>query len=97
MTPTGDHRFLEGRCTPGTDSKAMTGKVGLSGSDEASKALPMLNGVHGYPTAILANRSGRVFSIHAGFAGPAMGRHYEEHVKEFRDEVEQLLAAQAAG
>jgi hypothetical protein len=43
------------------------------------------------------NRNRRVFSIHTGFAGPATGRHYEKHAKEFRDEVEQLLAAQAAG
>jgi hypothetical protein len=57
----------------------------------------MLNRFDGYPTAILLNRNGRVFSIHTGFAGPATGRHYDEHVKEFRDEVEQLLAAQAAG
>lgn len=71
--------------------------AGLSETDEASKALPMLNGVYGYPTAILVNRNGRVFSIHTGFAGPATGRHYDEHVKEFRDEVEQLLAAPAAG
>jgi len=57
----------------------------------------MLNGVYGYPTTILVDRSGRVSSIHTGFAGPATGRHYAEHLKEFRDEVEQLLAAQAAG
>ena len=66
--------------------------AGLSETDEASKALPMLNGVYGYPTTILVDRSGRVRSIHTGFAGPATGRHYEEHVKEFQDEVEQLLA-----
>ena len=70
--------------------------AGLSETDEASKALPMLNGVYGYPTTILLDRSGRVRGIHTGFAGPATGRHYDEHVKEFRDEVEQLLA-QAGG
>lgn len=70
--------------------------AGLSETDEASKALPMLNGVFGYPTAILVDRSGVVRSIHTGFAGPATGRHYDEQVKEFRDEVEQLLARDAA-
>lgn len=69
--------------------------AGLSETDEASKALPMLSGVYGYPTAILVDRRGVVRSIHTGFAGPATGRHYEEHVKEFRDEVEQLLAGEA--
>ena len=61
------------------------------------KALPILHGAYGCPTAILVNRNGRVFSIHTGFAGPATGRHYEKHVKEFRDQVEQLLAPPAAG
>ena len=70
--------------------------AGLSETDEASQALPRLNGVYGYPTTILLDRSGRVRGIHTGFAGPATGRHYDEHVKEFRDEVEQLLA-QAGG
>lgn len=37
--------------------------AGLSATDEASKALPMLSGVYGYPTAILVDRSGRVHSI----------------------------------
>ncbi|HKR33546.1 MAG TPA: TlpA disulfide reductase family protein [Steroidobacteraceae bacterium] len=69
--------------------------AGLSETDEASKALPMLSGVYGYPTAILVDRGGRVRSIHTGFAGPATGRHYERHVREFRDEVEQLLAGDA--
>lgn len=69
--------------------------AGLSETDEASKALPMLNGIYGYPTAILVDRDGRVQSIHTGFAGPATGRHHEEYVREFRDEVEQLLAGDA--
>jgi hypothetical protein len=54
----------------------------------------MLNGIYGDPIAIALNRNGRVFSIHTGFAGPPTGRHYEEHVKEFRDPVEQLLTTQ---
>lgn len=65
--------------------------AGLSETDEASKALPMLSGVYGYPTTILVDRSGAVRRIHTGFAGPATGRHHEEYVREFRDEVERLL------
>lgn len=42
------------------------------------------------------DRSGVVRSIHTGFAGPATGRHYDEHVEEFRDEVERLLAGDGA-
>lgn len=66
--------------------------AGLSETDDASKALPMLSGVYGFPTAILVDRNGAVRSIHVGFAGPATGRHHEEHAKEFREEVERLLA-----
>ena len=65
--------------------------AGLSETDEASKALPMLSGIYGFPTAILVDRTGVVRSIHTGFAGPATGRHHEEYVKEFREEVERLL------
>ena len=66
--------------------------AGLSETDEASKALPMLSGIYGYPTSILVDRTGAVRSIHTGFAGPATGRHHEEYVREFRETVEQLLA-----
>jgi thiol-disulfide isomerase/thioredoxin len=66
--------------------------AGLSETDEASKALPMLSGIYGYPTSILVDRNGVVRSIHTGFAGPATGRHHEEYAKEFREEVEGLLA-----
>jgi thiol-disulfide isomerase/thioredoxin len=65
--------------------------AGLSETDEASKALPMLSHVYGYPTALLVDRKGVVRSIHTGFAGPATGRHHDEYVKEFTEQVEQLL------
>jgi hypothetical protein len=35
--------------------------------------------------------NGALRDIHTGFAGPASGRHHDEYVKEFRDEVERLL------
>jgi thiol-disulfide isomerase/thioredoxin len=66
--------------------------AGLSETDEASKALPMLSGIYGYPTSILVDRNGVVRDIHTGFAGPATGRHHDEYAKEFREEVERLLA-----
>ena len=65
--------------------------AGLSETDEASKALPMLSQVYGYPTSILVDRKGVVRSIHTGFAGPATGRHHDECVKEFSEQVERLL------
>jgi thiol-disulfide isomerase/thioredoxin len=71
--------------------------AGLSETDEASKALPMLSGIYGYPTAIMVDRSGVVRSIHTGFAGPATGRHHDEYVEEFSEEVERLLAEKGGG
>jgi peroxiredoxin len=69
--------------------------AGVSDTDEASKALPTLNGVYGYPTAILVDRNGAVRDIHVGFDGPATGSHYDEYVAEFRAQVDELLAEPA--
>jgi thiol-disulfide isomerase/thioredoxin len=66
--------------------------AGVSDTDEASKALPTLTGIYGYPTTILVDRTGTVRDIHVGFSGPATGRHYDEYVAEFRALVEELLA-----
>jgi thiol-disulfide isomerase/thioredoxin len=70
--------------------------AGLSETDEASKALPTLTGVYGYPTTLIIDRNGVVRDTHVGFSGPATGHHYEEYVTEFRALVDQLLS-QAPG
>jgi hypothetical protein len=70
--------------------------AGLSETEDASKALPTLSGIYGYPTTILVDRTGKVRNIHLGFSGPATGRHYEEYVAEFRALVDQLLAEPSA-
>lgn len=70
--------------------------AGVSDTEEASKALPTLTGIYGYPTTIVVDRAGAVRDIHVGFSGPATGRHYEEYVAEFRGLIDQLLAEPAA-
>ncbi len=65
--------------------------AGVSETDEASKALPTLTGIYGYPTTIVVDRTGKVRDIHVGFSGPATGRHYEEYVAEFRGLIDSLL------
>lgn len=65
--------------------------AGISDSEEASKALPTLTGIYGYPTALFVDRTGAVRKIHTGFSGPATGAHYEEHTREFIAQVEALL------
>lgn len=70
--------------------------AGVSETDEASKALPTLTGIYGYPTTIVVDRAGTVRDIHVGFSGPATGKHYEEYVTEFRGLIDSLLAEGAA-
>lgn len=70
--------------------------AGLSETDEASKALPTLTGIYGYPTTLVIDRKGVVRDTHVGFSGPATGRHYEEYVAEFRGLIDQLLNEPAA-
>lgn len=62
----------------------------------ASAALPQLDGVRAYPTAIFIDRTGRVRGIRTGFAGPAAGIAHELWVHDFERTIEQLLAEGAA-
>jgi thiol-disulfide isomerase/thioredoxin len=70
--------------------------AGVSETEEASKALPTLTGIYGYPTTIVVDRAGAVRDIHVGFSGPATGKHYEEYVAEFRALIDQLLTEAGA-
>lgn len=66
--------------------------AGVAENDDASKKLPSLSGIYGYPTAILIDRRGVVRDIHVGFSGPATGAAYEEYVTQFTEHVNELLA-----
>jgi len=66
--------------------------AGTSDKDDASRALPQLTGVFAYPTTIWVDRSGTVRKIHAGFSGPATGRHHEDLTREFTEFTRELLA-----
>ena len=66
--------------------------VGISDKDDASKRLPALEQVSGFPTTIFVDRKGVVRKIHTGFSGPATGEHYTQFVNEVRTELDQLLA-----
>lgn len=71
--------------------------AGISDADEASKALPTLTGIYGFPTTIFIDKQGKVRKIHTGFTGPATGHHYDEYVAEFRTFIDELLAEPAEG
>jgi thiol-disulfide isomerase/thioredoxin len=66
--------------------------AGSSDKDTVPTRLPQIDRLYAYPTTLFVDRRGRVRRIHAGFAGPATGAHYEEYKAEFQTLVGQLLA-----
>ncbi|KAA9349602.1 TlpA family protein disulfide reductase [Larkinella humicola] len=64
---------------------------GLADKKYASAALPALSEVLSFPTTIYVNRQGEIAKIHTGYSGPATGKYYDEFVKEFNTDVDQLL------
>lgn len=65
---------------------------GVSEQETVAASLPQLDGFTAFPTTIFLGKDGRVRRIHAGFYGPATGAQHEQIVREFRTEVEKLLA-----
>ena len=70
--------------------------AGIADTEDASQKLPALKRVYGYPTTVFVDRRGEVRKIHTGFTGPATGQHYTDYVREFRAQVDALLAEPAA-
>ncbi|RYU93146.1 peroxiredoxin family protein [Emticicia agri] len=66
--------------------------AGTNNKDEASKTLPMLNKVIGFPTTIFIDKKGQVREIHTGFSGPGTGHYYDEFVNDFNRLIDKLLA-----
>lgn len=65
--------------------------AGTSSKENASNALPMINAVMSYPTAIFINKKGEVVKIHTGFSGPGTSE-YTPYVLETTGLVEELLS-----
>jgi hypothetical protein len=70
--------------------------AGTRDKENASKSLPMLNGVNAFPTTIFIGRDGLVRKIHTGFTGPGTGTYYEQFVQEFDEYVNELLSENVA-
>ena len=66
--------------------------TGMTGKDEASAALPMLNSIISFPTTIYLDKKGRVREIYTGFNGPATGTYYDRWKKKTTLFLEKLLA-----
>lgn len=63
-----------------------------TGKDQASEALPMLNGIISFPTTIYIDKMGRVRKIYTGFYGPGTGEHYTQYAEETILFVDKLLS-----
>jgi len=66
--------------------------AGTNNKAEASKTLPMLNRIIGFPTTIFIDKKGNVRQIHTGFSGPGTGKYYDEFTEDFNRLVDKLLA-----
>lgn len=64
--------------------------AGVSNKKEAAKALPMLNHVMSYPTAIYLDKDHNIKKIHTGFSGPGTPL-YDKYVAENKILLEQLV------
>ncbi len=62
-----------------------------TGKDQASEALPMINGIMAFPTTIYIDKKGAVRKIYTGFNGPATGEKYTTYVQETRALIDRLL------
>jgi hypothetical protein len=69
--------------------------AGEADKAKAAAALPQLDAVLAYPTAIFIDRRGRVHEIHTGFAGPATAVQHDLLAHEFETRIEELLQAGA--
>jgi hypothetical protein len=66
--------------------------AGTNDKAEASKTLPMLNHVLGFPTTIFIDKKGQVREIHTGFSGPGTGKYYDDFVGDFNRLIDKLIA-----
>ncbi|MFL5764749.1 MAG: peroxiredoxin family protein [Bacteroidia bacterium] len=62
-----------------------------TGAQQASDALPMLNGIMAFPTTIYIDKKGVVRKVYTGFSGPATGHAYTKYVEDTTNFVEKLL------
>ncbi len=65
--------------------------AGLADKKYASEVLPALSEVLSFPTTVYIDKTGKIRKIHTGYTGPATGKYFEEFVKEFNRDVDELL------
>ena len=65
--------------------------AGVSDNESLAAALPQLRGLTAFPTTVFVGRDGRARRVYAGFHGLAAGPHHGRLVREFEEEIENLL------
>lgn len=55
------------------------------------ESLPALENFNAFPTTIILDKKGEVYSIHSGFDGPATGDAYHTYIASFEDTVNKLI------
>lgn len=65
--------------------------AGPANKQKAAEALPMLNKIISYPTAIFIDRKGEIREIHTGFSGPGTGDAYQHYKTETEALIQNLL------
>ena len=66
--------------------------AGVADKEKASAALPIIDRLRSYPTTIFLDAEGEVYSVHAGFSGPATGEAYQKLREDFETIIKELLA-----
>lgn len=87
---TAPERVAAYRAHHGTDWGIVIG--GLSDKARAGEALPILDRVRSYPTAVFINRDGTIEDVYSGFSGPATGEAHTELRTQWIERVEAILA-----
>lgn len=65
---------------------------GVADKQVVVNSLPAMQNFLSFPTTIFVDKTGKVTKIHTGFSGPATGEAYNDFIKEFNAEVDQLLS-----
>jgi thiol-disulfide isomerase/thioredoxin len=68
---------------------------GLADKKAVAESFPALNTFLSFPTILFIDKKGNVDKIYTGFTGPATGAYYTQFIKEFNEEVDQLLKKDA--
>ncbi len=64
---------------------------GKADKETVALAIPVIDKLRSYPTAIVMDASGQVLKVHTGFSGPATGQAYQELRSEYKKLLETLL------